>query len=170
MAHPVCLDSFRERSARLLARPFFGLLVVLARLLPRPTTVRLSVACSRAIYILFPGVRAGLLANAKYILGPESSRKERSALARSVLASFARFLSELVSPPQEAPRQDLFKERLGRENFEKASAAGKGVILVTLHMGNYELSSGELSQLKQNVAVVYNRERIRFLEKLRSRR
>jgi KDO2-lipid IV(A) lauroyltransferase len=144
--------------------------VALAHLLPRSANIALSMASSRAVYFLFPGVRAGLLANAKRILGPGSSSADRSALAQAVLASFAHFLAELVSPPQKAPRQDLGKETSGREHFDTALAAGKGVILVTLHMGNYELSGLELAQLKHNVAVVYNRERIRFLEKLRSRR
>jgi KDO2-lipid IV(A) lauroyltransferase len=152
------------------ARPFFALLVFLARVLPRAAILRLSAACSRAVYFLFPGVRASLLGNAALILGPGASPAERSDHARRVLASFARFIVELVSPAGRGPVQDLHTDTVGREHFEAARAAGRGVIAVTLHMGNYELSSMELARLERNAAIVYNRDRIGFLERIRSRR
>ncbi len=162
--------TFREIVARLVARPFFALLALLARVLPRRVLERLSTACSRGVYAFFPGVRAGLLANAGRILGSASAQRDRARLAGDVLGSFARFLVELVSPPDRAPSQDLHRDTLGREHFEAAAAPGKGVIAATLHMGNYELASMELALLRPNVAIVYNRERISFLERIRSRR
>lgn len=162
--------SCRENAARWVARPFFALIVALAHLLPRRWLERVAVRASAAVFALFPGLRSGLLANARHILGPDSTPRDRSLLARGVLRSFARFLVELTAPVENARRQDLLLESIGREHFEAASALGRGVIAVTLHMGNYELASMELASLWPNVAVVYNRERIAFLERLRSRR
>ncbi len=125
---------------------------------------------SRAVFFLFPGIRSGLLSNAENILGPSSSAEDRKALALETLASFSRFLTELVAARGRGPRQDLRSHTSGREHFEEAAAIGKGVIALTLHMGNYELASLELASLRPNVAVVYNRERITFLERMRSRR
>jgi KDO2-lipid IV(A) lauroyltransferase len=152
------------------ARPFFALLVLAAQSLPFGVAARLSAAVSRAVYVFFPGIRAGLLANAARILGPGSTPAERARLARGVLASFARFLTELVTPPAKAPGRDVLETATGREHFEAAAAPGKGVIAVTLHMGNYEVAAMGIASLLPNVAVVYNRERVRFLEGVRSRR
>jgi KDO2-lipid IV(A) lauroyltransferase len=162
--------SLREAAARWVARPFFALLVVAARSLPFPVAARLSTGVSRAVYVLFPGVRAGLLANAARILGPGSSEAERAGLARGVLASFARFLTELVAPATKAPGRDILETAIGREHFEAAAARGKGIIAATLHMGNYEVAGMGIASLLPNVAVVYNRERVRFLERVRSGR
>jgi len=152
------------------ARPFFALLVLLARALPRPVLRHLSAACSSAVYWLFPGVRAGILSNALHILGPGSSRRERSRFARKVLRSFAAFLADLVSPPRKLPAGALLPETSGKEHFHRAAERARGIIAVTLHMGNYEVAGMELASFKGNTAVVYNRERVRFLERLRSRR
>jgi len=152
------------------ARPFFALLVLAARSLPFSATLRLSAAVSRAVYVLFPGTRAGLLENAGRILGPDSSAAERKRLARGVLESFARFLAELVAPPEKAPGRDVLETAIGREHFEAAAARGKGIIAATLHMGNYEIAAMGIASLLPNVAVVYNRERIEFLERVRSSR
>jgi KDO2-lipid IV(A) lauroyltransferase len=168
--HGSRLDPLREKIARSVARPFFALLAVLARILPHDTLIRLSVACSRVVYVAFPGLRSSLLKNAAHILGESSSPSARADLARGVLASFGRFLVEFVSPDASSPRQDLAANTVGREHFEAAAAPGKGIIACTLHMGNYELASMELAALRRNVAIVFNKERIGFLERIRSRR
>lgn len=167
---PSSFTRLRERAALAVARPFFALLALLASVLQRQLLARFAAACSRAVYLLFPGVRAGLLANAEGILGPESSARARAELARGVLESFAKFLVELLAPARNAPGQDLHRDTRGREHFEAAAAAGKGVIAVTLHMGNYELASMELASLRPNVAIVYNTDPIPLVEWIRSRR
>lgn len=164
------MDPIREKTARLVARPFFALLAFLARVLPRRALVRTSVAASRAVYSLFPGIRQNLLENARRALGPTAASGELRARGLQVLESFAHFLVDLLSPGGKGSRQDLAADTTGREHFEAARARGKGIIAATLHMGNYELSSRELARLEKNVAVVYNRDRIGFVEALRSRR
>jgi len=164
------LEALREKIARAVARPFFALLTVLARIVPRETLVRLSVACSRVVYIVFPGLRSSLLENSAHILGHSSSAKARADLARGVLASFGRFLVDFVAPQASSPKQNLAEDTVGREHFDAAAAPGKGIIACTLHMGNYELASMELAALRGNVAIVFNKERIGFLERIRSRR
>jgi lauroyl/myristoyl acyltransferase len=160
----------RERAALWVARPFFALLALLARILPRRTLLAVAATSSRAIFRLFPGVRANLLANAGRVLGPDSSDRERADLGRAMLESFARFLAELLAPERNAPAQDLHRDTRGREHFDAAIAAGKGVIAMTLHMGNYEVASTELASLWPNVAIVYNTDPIALVEWLRSRR
>ena len=138
--------------------------------MPREALLRLSVACSRVVYLVFPGLRSSLLKNAAHILGPSASAQARVDLAQGVLASFARFLVDFVAPSASGPKQDLAKDTVGREHFDAAAAPGKGIIACTLHMGNYELASMELASLRSNVAIVFNKERIAFLERMRSQR
>jgi lauroyl/myristoyl acyltransferase len=164
------LRVWRERGARIVARPFFALLVLLGRALPRPILLRLSAACSSAVYWLFPGIRAGLLSNARHILGPGSTGRERSRFARRVLSSFSAFLADMVTPPEKLPAAALLPETSGKEHFHEASERGRGIVGVTLHMGNYEVAGMEIASFRGNTAVVYNRERVRFLERLRSRK
>jgi KDO2-lipid IV(A) lauroyltransferase len=159
----------RRSLALLVARPFFALAVVAGRLLPPRWLLALARACSGAVYILFPGTRANLLSNAGRILGEQSVRAERARLAKEVLASFSRFIMEWVAPRSIGSPQAIFERTRGKGHFEAAVEAGRGVIGLTLHMGNYELPSRELAALGRRVSVVFSRERIGFLEELRSR-
>lgn len=113
-------------------------------------------------------MRRNLLSNARNILGVESSVSERRRLARGILASFARFIVEWVAPKCLARPESIFEDLHGKEHFDRAVAGGNGVIAITLHMGNYELPGRELAALGHDVAIVFNRERISFLERLRS--
>jgi len=159
----------RGRIAYLVARPFFALAFVIGRVLPASWLLAIGRSASRAVWVLFRGVRANLLANAAHILGPESTSRDRERLGKETLASFATFIIEWVAPKCIARPQGVFDALEGREHFDDAVAQDSGTILITLHMGNYELPSRELAALRQDVTIVNNRERIAFLERLRSR-
>jgi KDO2-lipid IV(A) lauroyltransferase len=159
----------RRSAALLVARPFFAAAFVTVRILPRRAAAGVAAAASRAVYALFPGVRANLLANARSILGPDSSPPARSRLARETLASFARFIIEWVSPDPPPGVESLFRDLDGKEHFSAAAARGRGVLALTLHMGNYEIPARELAALRGDVAILFDRERIGFLEAIRSR-
>lgn len=158
----------RRTLALLVARPFFALARLLGLLLPARALLAIAAGCSRCVFTLFPGVRRNLLSNARNILGVESSVSERRRLARGILASFARFIVEWVAPKCLARPESIFEDLRGKEHFDRAVARGNGVIAITLHMGNYELPGRELAALGHEVAIVFNRERISFLERLRS--
>ena len=57
----------------------------------------------------------------------------------------------------------------GYDAAERAKDRGRGVIGVTLHMGNYELGAQVLPELVSPVAIAYNRDPWGLFEKLRSR-
>ena len=166
------VSAFHRTEQRLglaVARPVFAFAVLAGRVLPRAALLALGEVCSRAVFTLFPGVRSNLLENAFHILGPESTSGERRALAHQTLASFSRFIMEWVAPSYVPPGERIFDTATGKEHFLAALENGKGVIAMTLHMGNYELPGRELAALKRSVAVVFNRDRIGFLELLRAR-
>ena len=68
------------------------------------------------------------------------------------------------------PGAETLLERIrGYDAAERAKDRGRGVIGVTLHMGNYELGAQVLPELVSPVAIAYNRDPWGLFEKLRSR-
>ncbi len=162
--------TLRRRAALFVARPFFALAFVVARVLPRRSALSVARACARGAFYLFPGVRSNLLSNAAHLLGAESSAHDRRKLAKGVLESFSRFIMEWVSPRCGPASGELFTRALGKEHLLAALESGSGAIAVTVHMGNYELPARELAAVRDDVAIVFERERVGFLEAARSKR
>lgn len=158
-----------HRIALIVARPVYAMVVLASKVLSRSALLGLGRIGSRAVFMLFPGVRANLLSNAAHILGPDSTSGQRRALARETLESFSRFILEWVAPSCAPPGEQIFDTAEGKEHFLSVLEKGKGVIAMTLHMGNYELPARELAALTRGVAIAFNRERIGFLEMIRSR-
>ena len=117
-----------------------------------------------------PGLRAGLLGNARRLLGVAAPYEARLALGTQVLESFSRFFVELLLADRGLPSggERLLERMRGLEHAEAARARGKGVICVTLHMGNYELGTLLLPRLIQPVGVVYRPDPWGLFERLRS--
>ena len=158
-----------QRIALIVARPVYAFVVLASKVLPRSTLLGLGRICARTVFTLFRGVRANLLSNAAHILGPDSTPGERRRLAHETLANFSRFLLEWVAPSCAPRGEQIFETAEGKEHFQSVLEKGKGVIALTLHMGNYELPARELAALTRCVAIAFHRERIGFLEMIRSR-
>jgi len=78
--------------------------------------------------------------------GREKSRAEVEGIARDCFIYMAKSAVELMYLMD---KPLLLKERVeitGRENLDKALAAGKGVILISAHFGNFPLLLGRLAQ------------------------
>lgn len=119
----------------------FRVVLALARRLPPRAARRLGAALGRAAYRL--GLRRRVVeANLAFALGAERGPAERAAIARGVLEHFAgnalEFLS-LATRPLEATRQVV--ELRHAERLLAAHAAGRGVVLLTGHLGAFELGS-----------------------------
>lgn len=122
----------------------------------------------RALYRLLPGMRAPLQENARHVLGPLSTPAERDHLGRRVLENFSRFFVETLTAPACFPAPEEFLRRIvGAEHGEAALARGRGVIAVTLHMGNFELGAMVFARLHQPLAVVYRRDPFGVVESVR---
>ncbi len=123
------------------------------------------------MYHGIPVLRRSLQANARYLLGPTANTADRRRQSISVLANFARFTIELLTAHRAPPVDDgLFERMTGRAHYDAARAAGKGIIGVTLHLGNYEAGPMLLTRLHQPVSIVYNRDPSGIFERARSKR
>jgi KDO2-lipid IV(A) lauroyltransferase len=93
-------------------------------------------------------VRQATLANAARILGPDSTPAARKKLAKGVIRNFYLFCVDVGRSMNMTPAQ-LFGEIgsiVGRENYDATMAAKTGLIVVTAHMGSFEVGLAGLAQ------------------------
>ena len=89
-----------------------------------------------------PGIRR-LRGNLRRVVGPELPEAELDQLTRRAVRSYARYWLETFRLPvmdrdRVAARAD--RNTHGVEHLDRASAEGRGVILVLPHMGNYDVA------------------------------
>jgi KDO2-lipid IV(A) lauroyltransferase len=111
----------------------------IARLLPRPALQRIAPAIGRAASARNATAHEALRENLRAITGCDADELDR--LCRENVAHFSRMLADYFFIASGAPTraQSLLAEWRGIEHFERAREAGRGVVLVTAHLGNWEL-------------------------------
>jgi KDO2-lipid IV(A) lauroyltransferase len=110
------------------------------------------------------------VANARHLLGPDSSMAERRRLGKRIVGSFYDFISDIgrtTRLPREQLRQ-LIAEINGKEAYQKIRGEGKGVIIATAHMGSFELGMTAMLEVEKRIHVVFQRDGHSLFEKLRS--
>jgi len=129
----------------------------------KPWYVRWAWRTSRAM-------RNGTLANARWILGPDSSTQQRRAMGMGVVASFYEFIFEMGR--NEARNvHDLTSDVHqveGREHYDRARALKRGAIIATAHLGSFETGVASLKAREPHVHVVFRRDEVAEFERLRS--
>ncbi len=121
--------------------------MTLARITPAPLARALGGAAARVAYALLPSRRAILLENLSHS-APDASAATRTRLARNTFGYIADCQVDLYRligrPPNEVTQMIDMR---GVENLEAARRLGRGVIIVTGHLGNYELGAACLAAL-----------------------
>jgi KDO2-lipid IV(A) lauroyltransferase len=125
-------------------RPF----VVASILMPRPLQHALGVPVAALLLLLLGRAREGVLANLRRILGPaRATPARRIFLAWKTFYQYGLYLLDYAAvafgPARRA--RALIGRTLGRERLEAALARGRGAVLVTPHLGNWELGGAALS-------------------------
>lgn len=112
-------------------------LIFLLGHIPLALTAPLGKALGRLYYAIDKSHRTRAMQNME-LAG--YGRHEAEALTREVFESMGSTLLEVMRTPW-LKRADLeeYVRCEGRENLDKALARGKGVILITAHLGNWEL-------------------------------
>ncbi len=115
--------------------------MTLARITPAPLAHTLGRAAARAAYAALPARRATLLENLSHTAS-HTSAEARRRLARNTFGYIADCQVDLYRlvgrPPNEVA--SMIDVR-GVENLEAARRLRRGVIIVTAHLGNYELGA-----------------------------
>jgi lauroyl/myristoyl acyltransferase len=112
---------------------------ILGRVLPRPVLQQLAPLIGRAAVARNPSGRDALRENLRAITG--KSGGELDSLCANNVAHFSRMLADYFrcGTGDPARSNELLHEWRGFEHFQNARARGKGIVLVTGHIGNWEL-------------------------------
>lgn len=134
--------------------PFFRWLVLR---IPPDWVARLAAATAeRAIWAREP-VREAILENHAALLGLPPWRREVESSALAMLGHHSRSWIDLLRfsarPPTDLDA--VVPSRVGTEHLVSARDAGRGAILLTAHVGNFEIGGFFLGELGLKVAVVY---------------
>jgi KDO2-lipid IV(A) lauroyltransferase len=162
--HPV--DRLRSAAAAFWLTAFF----FAAQHAPRLVAALRRPLC-RGIFFCSRSIRTGTTANARRVLGPGAARPEVAAMARRTLGSFYLFCCD-VGRSFGLTRDQLtalIDSDEGHSNYLAARAAGKGVIVVTAHMGSFEVGMAALRRVERNaIHVVFKRDPFARFERQRS--
>lgn len=119
----------------------------LALRLPVALSYRIAALLSRVKYIFSPSERREMIENLRCVL-PHNSNKELKEYGKGILANFSLYLVDFFR----FKKIDLkyIKEHVkvvGENHLDDALAKGKGVILLTAHLGNWELGGAVIGVL-----------------------
>jgi KDO2-lipid IV(A) lauroyltransferase len=156
---------FRRRVADAWLRAFFWA----AEHVPGPVRAAAPLFSS-AVFGVSPAVRRGTLANARRILGPAATDAQCRRLAKAVVANFYLFCCDVARAAGQ-PADDLVRQIEsieGADHFRAAQAMGKGLLVVTAHMGSFEVGITALKQQASRVHVVFRRDAAGRFERQRA--
>jgi KDO2-lipid IV(A) lauroyltransferase len=116
------------------------------RVLPRKWVFFLSGVLANIAFILFRSFRLKSAANVRLALGENIDRAEAEEIVRSSLRNFFRAFIE-VGATLESSVEAFCREVpiSGREHLDAALAKGKGVIVLSAHLGNFFLIGTRLA-------------------------
>ena len=131
----------RQRLEYAAAWPFIKVMGIL----PRPLARAIGIGLAWVIYLLHVRLRQVGMRNLAMAF-PEKTVGERARILRGEFASLGRQLAEVCHfPDYTLENVDDVVVFDGFENYERAQARGKGVLLFAGHFGGWELSSFVLS-------------------------
>jgi KDO2-lipid IV(A) lauroyltransferase len=115
------------------------------RPLPLWLSYRVAAVVAEICYYFFPRHRKNLNANLAQVMA-SSDRKAVDRVARRAFRNFGKFVIDFVHFPyitrEEVHRRLVFKQW---DELDEAMAAGRGVLIVTIHFGIWDLGAAALA-------------------------
>ena len=97
------------------------------------------------------------LTNMQRVLGPRPDPLEVRRQVRNVFRNYAKYMVELLCLPHTAPDEVARKFRLnGLEHIEQGLEGGRGVVMVTAHIGNWDMAGVLLASRGYPVNVIHD--------------
>lgn len=133
-------------------------------LLTRPFFLFFALRFSKAL-------RDGPTSNARRILGRDASGTEVEKLRRAIVRSAYTSIYELGRAARSTPAQlRAWVERVdGDEHYHAARQSGNGAIIVTAHLGPFEVGMSALIEHERKIHVVFQRDDRASFDRLRSK-
>ncbi|HEV8116960.1 MAG TPA: lysophospholipid acyltransferase family protein [Thermoanaerobaculia bacterium] len=164
-------NRFVRAVAAATSRVWFPAVLAAAGALPRRMAGPVSRRVGEIYFRARPKYRRAIEANLSIILGrPEGSREvEKAALemVRGHSSAWFDFLRFVLATPEEASK--LIESVIGFSHLVEARMRGKGVVLLTGHLGNWEIGGLMLAQIRQPIHVVLVPDRFPGVERVRHR-
>lgn len=129
--------------------------IFLAQTLPIKASYALADFIASAYYLLCKRDRKVVNSNLRVVLGQAGNLDRINRTSRMVFVNFARYLVEFFRTPKidlQFVQNNIQIE--GREHLDRALKMGQGVILVSAHLGNWELGGMALAMLGYNISGV----------------
>lgn len=132
--------------------------VILFRILPVRFVLKLGRGLGGVFYLLAPGRRRIAYTNMRAAFSKEKSPEELTRMTKRVCGSFSEMIFELMTLSRINKKYtDKYVKIKNRPDFENALKEGRGVIFLTAHFGNWELS-GMVSSIEGYPLYVLARE------------
>jgi lauroyl/myristoyl acyltransferase len=141
--------------------------LIVARWLPKPVCTSLARVFAAIYWLLAPHRREVVIQNLLPVL--RGDRKAAEDTARRLFQEFAIKVADLLRFESGAAVDELPGEWNGWEIFAAAHARGKGVLLVTPHLGNWEFGGAFLAQRGYQLLVLTQAEPEQRLTELRQK-
>jgi len=134
---------------------FYRIGYFLAMSLPISVSYGLARLMGSASYHIYSKERKAIISNLKLIFPGDGDEKRMRRLARSVFVNFAKYLVDFFrfSRVDEAYIKKFVKID-GLKNVDEALSRNKGAILLSAHIGNWELGGIVSSLLRQPMGAV----------------
>jgi KDO2-lipid IV(A) lauroyltransferase len=116
-----------------------------------------------------PYLRMATQINAGRLLGDRDTPRRRRRLARAIVRNFYLFVYDIGRARGQSLEQVLARltHVEGDDHYAAARAAGKGVIVITAHLGSYEVGIAGMRVREPKVHVLFQRDRMPRFDDLR---
>jgi len=131
-------------------------ILALLTLLPRSFATRVAMGGSRFLFACLPRLHRIGLRNLELAF-PELSLAERRQLLEQSFENFGRIIADFAHFPNTTPadlaaRVETSLPQASEARYRAAKAAGRGVIFVTPHLGNWEMLAFAMSAIVEPIA------------------
>jgi len=137
------------------------------RRLSRRASLRLGAGIGDFVYRSVKRRRQIALSNLRMALGCERGDEELRQIARRSFQNMGKTLVEFLSSPRYNSKRLLDLVQIeGMGNFQQAMAAGKGIVAVSAHLGNWELIFQAMTSVDDHILAVAQTFKYHRLDKL----
>jgi len=116
-------------------------------------------------------IRTATRANARRILGPDAEAEAVEELARGMAWGFYEFISDMGVSLRLDHEQlvEQIDQVEGKEAYIQARESSTGAILLTGHLGSFEIGLTALRQYEEHIHVVFHPDQSGLFERMRSK-
>ncbi len=139
-------------------KPLYGLAVGVSfifRHLPACVSYRIADTVGEILFLTWPRVRRNMVKAVATLLNKNTNDPEVRKTSRRCLCNFAKYIVDMFR--YACPPRDFFEKNFkttGFEHLDTALAEGKGIILVSFHLGNLDLGVRLLSNRGYAVSAI----------------